>query len=171
MCSLHACIPAVTYLRNEIFLKLKRDGSLPRAREPRHPNRAPAKSSNGADRLSPFYSGHIMCLRQHVGRYHRPRLCEQYDLSAFLSFTLCRILSSICNQFLSWITSLITSFGESEISRIGRTKIPIFRRFQRTLCPFDFFTLNLNYFFYLILIYLITLRNNLYNASTLFMIL
>lgn len=58
-----------TYPRDEIFLELKGDGSLPGARQPGHPNRASAKSPDGTNRLTPFLPGHMMRLRRHVRRY------------------------------------------------------------------------------------------------------
>lgn len=112
-------ISYVVYLRDEIFFKLKRDGSLSGTRKPRHPNCTSAKSSNGADRLSPFRSGHMMRLRQHVGRYCL-HLRIIHSLSAF-----CVVDITFLEYFLRYTAIYLTSFGESEISRIGRAKIPI----------------------------------------------
>lgn len=58
-----------TYPRDEILLELEGDGGLPGAGQTGHPNRASAKSADGANRLSPFLPGHMMLLRRHVGRY------------------------------------------------------------------------------------------------------
>lgn len=102
----------VTYLRDEIFFKLKRDGSLSGTRKPCHPNCTSAKSpKSGADRLSPFRSGHMMRLRQHVGRYCLHLRCT---FLIILSSTLHSLNISFNAAILRYISPLLESPKFSE---------------------------------------------------------
>lgn len=87
-------IACETYLRNKIFFKLERNGSLPGTGKSCHPNCATTKSLNRADYLSPFRSRYMMQLRRYI-----TRCCLRLAIKYIYIF--------ICINFYSFILNII----------------------------------------------------------------